>query len=183
MAPTEESILRSFLLSKSGLRDVVTLAEFTSFFPPSKRNSPLVRRLYRDLQGQRNAICEGVSKQINMERNMGERLIAQRRAARADFNSIGEDGGMEAHLIGDGIGDGAVRVESIVVEMEAAMEKLRENMDKTQEAIDDALAGLQKYLLAFSTELISRICGEMSDLKYGSTDQHVVNELQVSRHT
>ena len=98
MAPTEESILRSFLLSKSGLRDVVTLSEFTSFFPPSKRSSPLVRQLYRDLQGQRNAICESVSKQINMECRMGARLIASRRATRADVNGSGEEGGMEAHV-------------------------------------------------------------------------------------
>jgi len=98
MAPTEESILRSFLLSKSGLRDVVTLSEFTSFFPPSKRSSPLVRQLYRDLQGQRNAICESVGKQINMECRMGARLIASRRAARADVNGSGEEGGMEAHV-------------------------------------------------------------------------------------
>src|SRR5271156_147248 len=98
MAPTEESILRSFLLSKSGLRDVVTLAEFTSFFPPSKRSSPLVRQLYRDLQSQRNAICESVGKQINMECRMGTTLIASRRAARADVNGSGEEGGMEAHV-------------------------------------------------------------------------------------
>ena len=39
-----------------------------------------------------------------------------------------------------------MRVENIVAEMEVAMERLREDMDRTQEAIDDALEGLQKYI-------------------------------------
>jgi Cnl2/NKP2 family protein len=82
MAPTEETILRSFLLQKAGLRDVLTLAEFSSYFPPSKRSSPLVRHLYRDLQVQRNAICESVLKQIRLECRLGDNLVAQRRAAR-----------------------------------------------------------------------------------------------------
>jgi hypothetical protein len=80
MAPSEETILRSFLLQKAGLRDVLTLAEFSSYFPPSKRASPLVRQLYRDLQFQRNAICETVLKQIRLECRLGESLIAKARA-------------------------------------------------------------------------------------------------------
>jgi len=82
MAPTEETILRSFLLQKAGLRDVLTLAEFTSYFPPSKRASPLIRHLYRDILTQRNAICESVLKQINLECRLGETLVARKRAAK-----------------------------------------------------------------------------------------------------
>ena len=82
MAPTEEGIVRSFLLQKAALRDVLTLAEFASFFPPSKRTSPLVRALYRDLQAQRNAVCEGILKQLHLECRFGDNLIAQARARR-----------------------------------------------------------------------------------------------------
>lgn len=82
MAPTEDTILRSFLLQKAGLRDVLTLAEFGSYFPASKRSSPLVRHLYRDLQLQRNAICESVLKHIRIECRLGGNLIAKSRAAR-----------------------------------------------------------------------------------------------------
>lgn len=80
MAPTEETILLSFLLQKAGLRDVLTLAEFSVYFPPSKRSSPLVRQLYRDLQSQRNTICDSVLKQIKLECRLGENLVAKRRA-------------------------------------------------------------------------------------------------------
>jgi len=82
MAPTEESILRSFLLQKASLRDVLTLAEFSTYFPPSKRSSPLVRHLYRDIQSQRHAICDFILKQINVECRFGENLVARKRAER-----------------------------------------------------------------------------------------------------
>ena len=98
MAPTEETILRSFLLQKSGLRDVLTLAEFSSYFPASKRSSPLVRHLYRDLQSQRNAICESVLKQINLECRFGENLVAQTRAARESARTADDSGGADSQL-------------------------------------------------------------------------------------
>jgi centromere-localized protein 2 len=86
MAPTEETILRSFLLQKAALRDVITLDEFASSFPTTKRSSPLIRQLYRDIQSQRNAICDSVTKQINLECRLGEILIAKKRAARQREN-------------------------------------------------------------------------------------------------
>jgi hypothetical protein len=92
MAPTEESILRSFLLQKAGLRDVITLAEFSTYFPPSKRSSPLVRHLYRDIQSQRNTICEFVLKQINVECRFGENLVARKRAERQYSKTAGSAG-------------------------------------------------------------------------------------------
>jgi hypothetical protein len=98
MAPTEESILRSFLLQKAGLRDVLTLAEFSTYFPPSKRSSPLIRHLYRDLQSQRSAICESVLKQINLECRFGEGLVAQRRAARESSRTAGDSEGAESQV-------------------------------------------------------------------------------------
>jgi Cnl2/NKP2 family protein len=82
MAPTEDSILRSFLLQKASLRDMVTLAEFTSYFPSSKRSNPLIRQLFRDIQTQRTSVCESVLKQINLECRMGDNLIAKKRAER-----------------------------------------------------------------------------------------------------
>lgn len=98
MAPTEETILRSFLLQKAALRDVLTLAEFSSYFPASKRSSPLVRQLYRDLQSQRNAICESVLKQINLECRFGENLVAQTRAARESSRTAVDAAGAETQV-------------------------------------------------------------------------------------
>ena len=90
MAPSEEGILRSFLLQKAALRDVLTMAEFTAFFPPSKRSSPLIRSLYRDLQSQRNAVSESVLKQVHLECRFGDNLIAQARAGRQTHRGDGE---------------------------------------------------------------------------------------------
>jgi hypothetical protein len=97
MAPTEESILRSFLLQKAGLRDVITLAEFSTYFPPSKRSSPLVRQLYRDIQTQQNTICESVLKQINVECRLGDTSIAKKRAAR-ESEKVAESGATENEM-------------------------------------------------------------------------------------
>lgn len=82
MAPSEEAILQSFLLQSAGVRDVLTLPEFASLFPQSKRVSPLVRYLYRDLQLQRNAICDSIVKQIHLECRLGEALLGKRWAAK-----------------------------------------------------------------------------------------------------
>src|SRR5271167_4353177 len=80
MAPSEDAILQSFLLRKAGLRDALTLADFSHYFPASKRSNPYIRLLYRDLQSQRNTICESTLKQINLECRLGETIVAQRRA-------------------------------------------------------------------------------------------------------
>jgi hypothetical protein len=77
MPPLEDKVLRSFLLQKAALRDVVSLAEFSASFPPSKRGNPVIRDLYRDLQNQRTVDCETVGKQINIETRLGEALIAK----------------------------------------------------------------------------------------------------------
>jgi hypothetical protein len=98
MAPTEESILRSFLLQKAGLRDVLTLAEFSTYFPPSKRSSPLIRQLYRDIQFQRNAVCESVLKQVNLECRIGENLVAKKRAARESSKDLAASGADDAQV-------------------------------------------------------------------------------------
>jgi Cnl2/NKP2 family protein len=98
MAPTEEGIVRSFLLQKAALRDVLTMAEFTSFFPPSKRTSPLVRDLYRDLQAQRTAVCEGVLKQLHLECRFGDNFIAQARSRRQNPQGDDERASMEQIL-------------------------------------------------------------------------------------
>jgi hypothetical protein len=97
MAPTEESILRSFLLQKAGLRDVITLAEFSTYFPPSKRSSPLVCQLYRDIQTQQNTICKSVLKQINVECRLGDTAIAKKRAMR-ESEKVAESGAAENEL-------------------------------------------------------------------------------------
>src|SRR5437762_10206633 len=98
MAPTEEIILRSFLLQTAELRDVLTLTDFSSFFPPSKRSSPLIRILYRDFQNQRNAVTKSALKQIHLECRFGENLVARTRAEREAYRTAVDTNGGEEHI-------------------------------------------------------------------------------------
>ncbi len=88
MAPNEATILNNYLLLPARLPDIISLKEFTSFFPKSQQSSPQVRSLYRDLQQQRNAIVESVSENINAQVKQGKALrrqvIKERREAEQD---------------------------------------------------------------------------------------------------
>ena len=68
--------------------------------------------------------------------------------------------------------------------MEDAVNKLRENVDDVQRQINNAGAQLRRYSspLLISGGPYCRICGDMSDLKYGSADNRITRELRVSFH-
>ena len=77
MAPTEATILTTFLLPPAPLPSIITLKAFTELFPKSQQSSPQVRALYRDLQHQRARLIDGVGRNIAAEIERGN---AQRRA-------------------------------------------------------------------------------------------------------
>jgi len=60
-------------------------------------------------------------------------------------------------------------------------------METVQEKIDDALKQMRKYAptTAFSIRPLTRIrvAGDMSDLRYGTTDQHVTEQLKAQTPT
>lgn len=85
MAPTEATILTNYLLVPAQLPAIVSLKEFTDLFPRALQSSPQVRRLYRDLQNQRNALIDEVAANIETEVKRGrvlrrEVLLARREA-------------------------------------------------------------------------------------------------------
>jgi centromere-localized protein 2 len=89
MAPNEATILENYLLLPARLPAVVSLQEFTSYFPKSQQSSPQIRTLYRDLQQQRNAVVDTVAANIDTEVQRGKALRravikARREAARED---------------------------------------------------------------------------------------------------
>ena len=88
MAPNEAAILNNYLLVPAQLPNIVTLQEFTSFFPKSQQSSPRVRALYRDLQQQRGAVVEAVSEGIAAQVHQGKALrrqvVRERREAEQD---------------------------------------------------------------------------------------------------
>lgn len=74
MAPTEESILANYLLIPAQLPTIISLKEFTELFPRAQQSSPQVKRLYRDLQHQRNALVDAVESNIETEAKRAKAL-------------------------------------------------------------------------------------------------------------
>ena len=77
MAPTEQIILRNYLLVPAQLPAIISLQEFVALFPRQLQSSPRIRTLYRDLQSQRNAVVDDVAGQVEQEAKHGK---AMRRA-------------------------------------------------------------------------------------------------------
>lgn len=95
MAPTESTILNNFLLVPSQLPAIVSLEEFTNFFPRSQRSSPLIRALYRDLQSQRNELVDSVASNIEAEVKRAKGLRRAVARARREAESQEYDDEME----------------------------------------------------------------------------------------
>lgn len=74
MAPTEAVILTNYLLVPAQLPTIISVKEFTELFPHAQRSSPQVRRLYRDLQIQRNALIDNVTSGIEQQAKRGKAL-------------------------------------------------------------------------------------------------------------
>jgi len=77
MAPTEATILSTFLLTPAPLTAIISLKTFTELFPRAQQSSPQIRALYRDLQHQRARLTDAVAHNIIVEIKRGN---AQRRA-------------------------------------------------------------------------------------------------------
>lgn len=91
MAPTESTILSTFLLPPAPLPAIITLKAFAELFPRSQQSSPQVKALYRDLQQQRARLTDAVTRNIDGEVKRGN---AQRRIvvrARREAEKEGQD--------------------------------------------------------------------------------------------
>lgn len=87
MAPTESTILTNYLLTPAQLPAILSLKEFTELFPRSQQASPQIRKLYRDLQNQRNALVDAVSTNIEAETKRGKSLRREAVRARREAES------------------------------------------------------------------------------------------------
>lgn len=90
MAPNEAAILQNYLLLPARLPAIVSLQEFTAYFPKSQQSSPHIRALYRDLQQQRNAVVDTVAGNIESEVKRGKGL--RRAIAKTHREADPEDG-------------------------------------------------------------------------------------------
>jgi len=88
-AITESSILTSYLLTPSSLPTILPYSTFqSSLFPSSARSNPDIRRLYRDLQFQRNIDIDTVRQNIDRECKRSTALKARlARSIRAEMGA------------------------------------------------------------------------------------------------
>lgn len=95
MAPTESTILANYLLVPAQLPAIISLKEFTDLFPRAQQSSPQVKRLYRDLQTQRNALIDAVASNIENEARRAKALRRQVLKAKREAEDPEMDDEME----------------------------------------------------------------------------------------
>jgi centromere-localized protein 2 len=93
MAPSESTVLANYLLLPAELPAIVSLQEFTAFFPKSQQSSPLIRTLYRDLQHQRSMVVDTVKANIVSEVKKGAAMRREVAKARreAEMEDVDEE--------------------------------------------------------------------------------------------
>lgn len=96
MAPTEATILANYLLVPAQLPAAISLKEFTDLFPKAQQSSPQIRRLYRDLQTQRNALVDDIASNIEHEIKRGR--VMRREVLRAKRDAEQQPGDDEMDI-------------------------------------------------------------------------------------
>ncbi|PSR75296.1 Cnl2/NKP2 family protein-domain-containing protein [Coniella lustricola] len=180
MAPTEAAILTNYLLLPAQLPAIITLKEFTELFPRAQQSSPHVRRLYRDLQIQRNALIDDVASDIEHEAKRGKvlRREALRANREAESQELDDELEIERALYGSKSGVSAKRhnIRSIIPELDSAADEL--------EAAAKRLEDEEAELL----QSIKQTVGSLSDLRYGrlsnaQLSKQVLDGLQTVQET
>lgn len=85
-------MLATYLLVPAQLPAIISLKEFTDLFPRAQQSSPHIRRLYRDLQTQRNALIDDVASNIENEARNGKLLRREILRAKRDAENFEGDG-------------------------------------------------------------------------------------------
>lgn len=90
MAPTEATILSTFLLPPAPLPQLISLQAFTALFPRAQQSSgvPQIRSLYRDLQHQRSKLVDTIAQNIATEVKRGNK---QRQVVVRERRSVGRE--------------------------------------------------------------------------------------------
>ncbi|CAN8104420.1 unnamed protein product [Discula destructiva] len=178
--PTETSMLANYLLVPSQLPAIISLKEFTDLFPRAQQSSPQIRKLYRDLQTQRNALADDVASNIEAEARRGKVLRREILRAKREAENPEVDGEVDIERALYGAASGAQKLKhnlsSIVPELDASAEAL----EVTIQSLEEEEAELLKE--------IKQTVGGMSDLRYGKFSnsqlrKQVVDGLQTVQET
>ncbi|KAL2293595.1 hypothetical protein FJTKL_05456 [Diaporthe vaccinii] len=157
MAPTESTILANYLLVPAQLPAIVSLKEFTDLFPRAQQSSPQVRRLYRDLQIQRNALIDAVASNIETEAKRAKALRREvlRAKREAEDHEIDDEIDIERALYGAASGAPVSKhdINSIIPELASSAEELDASIQALQKEEADLLQSIKQTV------------GNMSDLR------------------
>lgn len=169
MAPTETTILTHYLTVAAKLPTIITLEQFTSYFPRSQQSNPQIRSLYRHLQHERNATVEKVLANIAHEENRAKAIRREAARARREAADDEPDAELEVEraLFGTVFG-GTPRhdLDTLIPEMDSAVASIEADI-QTLEAEEAALR-----------DAIQQTVGGLSDLRYGRlSNQRLPDEV------
>lgn len=166
MAPTEASMLSSYLLNAASLPTIISLEEFQNIFPKHQRAHPSIKILYKDLQFLRSVDIDVVQENVSRETFTGEQqklsmyqgLHGGRLEKMEGVEQHQED--IDVHLFGP---SGNLPTtspmhdkKSLIREMEKACDEFETQLHQTQSAVEQSLEELRE------------MTGGLSDLRYGS---------------
>ncbi|ROT42445.1 hypothetical protein SODALDRAFT_287705, partial [Sodiomyces alkalinus F11] len=169
MAPTESTILSNYLTIAAKLPAIITLEQFTAFFPRSQQSNPQIRSLYRHLQHQRNATVDAVTENIAAEEKHGKALRRETARSRREAAEHEADPELQIEnaLFGDDSGHSSRHtLQSVLSVMESAVADLEAEI-RQLEAEEAALI-----------HSVQRAVGGLSDLRYGRlSNAHLPEEV------
>ncbi|OKL59842.1 hypothetical protein UA08_04772 [Talaromyces atroroseus] len=172
MAPSEESILGSFLLSPASLPTVISLQKFTELFPKRFQSHPQIKVLYRELQELRSQDMDLISEHILDEVKAGEQqkadlLEAAKETGVAGFGDADHrEMNLDVELFGPASSTQAVgyhSVSSLLSEMESSCAALEREVVAAEEEASTTLTA------------VKQIVSDLSDLRYGKLNKPGVN--------
>lgn len=169
MAPTETAILTHYLTIAAKLPTIVTLEQFTSYFPKSQQSNPQIRSLYRHLQHERNATVDTVHANIAHEEKRAKAMRREAARARREATDAEPDAELEVERALFGSADGGVPrhdLATLIPEMDSAVA----SMEADIESLEAEEAALR--------ESIQQTVGGLSDLRYGRlSNQRLPDEV------
>ncbi|KOS22158.1 L-aminoadipate-semialdehyde dehydrogenase large subunit [Escovopsis weberi] len=157
---TESDILTNYLLRPAPLPSIITFDHFRLLFPRQLQGSEAqLRSLYRDVQAQRNAVLDGVARNVaaEVERGAGMRKEVRRQRREAEREDYDGEIEMERALFGQDAGLRAARhsLPELVLELDGAVGALEADVERL-EAEEAELK-----------EDVQQLVGALSDLRYG----------------
>lgn len=163
-APSEESILGNFLISPASLPTIISLQKFTELFPKRLQSHPQIKLLYRELQEIRSQDMDLVSENILKEIQRGDKqradLLTALKSSGVDGTSMDQmrETDLDLQLFGQSSTQQRPELHSfssLTADMESACAALEQEIASTEESANKAL------------ENMTKIVGDMSDLRYG----------------